>query len=36
MGVADSWMGRGLLARKDYAGAEKFARDVYQAFCSTR
>ena len=27
---ADSWMGRGLLARKDYAGAEKFARDAYQ------
>lgn len=27
---ADSWMGRGLLARKDYAGAEKYARDTYQ------
>src|SRR5579872_3322521 len=27
---ADSWMGRGLLARKDYSGAEKYARDTYQ------
>jgi thiol-disulfide isomerase/thioredoxin len=28
--VAVSWMGRGLLARKDYTGAEKYARDTYQ------
>jgi thiol-disulfide isomerase/thioredoxin len=28
---ADSWIARGLLARKDYPGAEKFAREVYQA-----
>jgi thiol-disulfide isomerase/thioredoxin len=28
--LAVSWMGRGLLARKDYTGAEKYARDTYQ------
>jgi len=28
--LADSWMGRGLLARKDYAGAQKYAADTYQ------
>src|SRR3954466_83623 len=27
---ADSWIARGLLARKDYPGAEKYAREVYQ------
>jgi len=28
---ADSWIARGLLARKDYPGAEKYAREVYDA-----
>jgi thiol-disulfide isomerase/thioredoxin len=28
--LAVSWMGRGMLARKDYTGAEKYARDTYQ------
>jgi thiol-disulfide isomerase/thioredoxin len=28
--VAVSWMGRGLLARKDYTGADKYAGDTYQ------
>lgn len=29
--LADSWIARGLLAKKDYPGAEKYAREVYQA-----
>jgi thiol-disulfide isomerase/thioredoxin len=28
--LAVSWMGRGLLARKDYTGADKYAGDTYQ------